>query len=406
MPDIELPGWEDVIRITPEPSLPLDVQIQLRYERLNRILDSPVPEHAQNVGRFLTFTDNVNDLLNTVAIVGSRWLPLLPRTHPLIAGALTAARLLDMARVLSPFGFVGRAPKSFFETSRHNDPYDNTIHADADSLFGTVSSRALEVLVVGQALETLTGIGLSLGPIVGVINDLLYASPLGPVLEDIASLIDPLTEAALDVLNDSPLAWLGGQTFTRQEHLTWAIGTATAWNIVHDFLTRTGRHIDWRQTLSVPRRPRATTKEKTRAALAARAIPAYAPTRWPIPGQPTQADPASLARALTPIARATIAEIYAEPWPPLEHELLFAALRTSTRRAAETLTPSPRAYREGLSPRARLLASLIESRSPATAAAPPDKLAALLLAAPDLQEATGRAIPRPADLEGWLQRHA
>ncbi len=402
MPDLALPGWEDVFKITPESSLAPFEQQQLRRDRAIRIQQSPTPEHARNIGRFLTFTDNINDLLNAAVIIGTRWLPIVSRSHPLAAGALTLARYLDLARIVSPFGITGRIGKSRFEEGRLNDPEDNIPLIDPHSTLGRIRSRTLEALVIGQVAEELTGYGISLGPIVGVITDAIFSTPIGEGLEALYSVIDPFTSLALDVVNDAFFGLIEGQTFTPTEHVTFTIGLAVAWGILTPLLARLPDPGLWARSLDFPRRPRPTRKPATLALLAELGHDPRRSPRWPLPGDPETATPIELARALAPRVRGTLQELRTAPMDPLLQELLYGSLRQALRRAYQLTTPGYAPLRESLTPRASLLAALIETPPPDPGGVTAERLARLLELAGPLQEATGRTRPPDAVLAFYL----
>lgn len=395
---IEIPEWQDIIRLEDPRSLPADEQLRRRREIAQRIRASPTPEVARNVGSFLTFLDDIEDLISASILVGVSWLGLISRANPLVRGALTIGRAFDAARIISPLGLGGRNAKSYFERHRLQDPFDALEYVDRDAGIAELSRRFGPLLELGQAMETVFGVGLVLGPVVGSLNDLVFSTPLGVPLEWLYERIEPLTSTALNVLRASPLGWLIGQTFTPEEHVKMALGVALAWQIAGPWVSASpvdrtlGTLAERAVALPRPRHP------ATISVLADLAVPPTTTPAWPVPGEPTSLRPIDAAQHLLARSRATQAEIYRSWGNTSLGNLFFGTERLILRSAILSTSGGRPVLREGLSPQARLFAALLDSPPLPPDQLTPDVLEAILTRGGAVQEATGRLIPIPQDL--------
>lgn len=172
---LNVPEWNEVIHIIPERWYTKDEQQRRRRRRFARIANSNVPEFVENVGTIMTFIDDMEDYLTTMAVIGRVIAPkLAPRLVPYVGWVLLGADILDLLQVwrfVMPSGAFGKGD-----------------HKNLTELnpFGTKakfrrSKRLLrKVPVVGEWLEILQttdnifGIGISLGPIVGLIEETVF----------------------------------------------------------------------------------------------------------------------------------------------------------------------------------------------------------------------------------------
>jgi len=178
-PVIHIPAWDEVIHIVPESLLPEDEQAARRRERAIRISRSPVPESVRAIGSIMTWVDDVQDALLTAAIIARLgsvfYKPLIP-----VALGLGAA-----AEAVNIFGLAGNLATA---------PLTGKFRATSAmrSLLGTQVVRGLrtpglqraiptvgEALQIAQTTDQLFGTGVSLGPVVGLLQDLVFGSVTG-----------------------------------------------------------------------------------------------------------------------------------------------------------------------------------------------------------------------------------
>ena len=146
-----------------------------------RMMSSPAPEWAQNIGSALNFIDDLNDALGTFAFVAKMTARLVPRAIGKIlmgpAGwALTAAEIT---------GFVGNlvyAPVSAIQGKRamHDLTSRNPFTKKAAVNRARKLRRHLptqgEIIEALQTTEQMFGVGISIGPLMGFAQDIAFGA--------------------------------------------------------------------------------------------------------------------------------------------------------------------------------------------------------------------------------------
>ncbi|MFQ5986644.1 MAG: hypothetical protein ACE5KQ_04740 [Thermoplasmata archaeon] len=178
-PTIHIPGIDDIIHIIPETFLPQAEQDRRRRDRARRIAESPTPESVRAIGSILTFVDDVQDALVTASVLARIGATFLPRLRPIAVATGAAAEAINI------FSLAGQVAAT---------PLTGKFRAQRASvgLAGGQVARALSARTLAQALPTvgetvqilqttdqLFGVGLSLGPIVGLFEDLIFGSLQG-----------------------------------------------------------------------------------------------------------------------------------------------------------------------------------------------------------------------------------
>jgi hypothetical protein len=124
VPTINVPAWDDIIRLGPRPTLTdEDWRIQKHFERarlpsplteekqqaiadrramVERIRNSALPEYQQGVAAMATAVDNVQDAALTASVAGRILIPAVGRLGPYIAPAVLA--LGNLATLLNWIG--------------------------------------------------------------------------------------------------------------------------------------------------------------------------------------------------------------------------------------------------------------------------------------------------------------
>lgn len=192
---VKLPAWDDVIHIRPRPEVTPAQRAQLAGERragivptldpaivaeLDRrariaenIRESAVPEWRRQVIKVLTAADNVEDILSTAEWISRPLQAVIPGGRAVGRAARGTSSALDRIQtVLRGPSIVGRRQKSKAEQQRR---------ANARTRKGKVRGvqRAQQwvkdnfgkLLEAGQAADTITGIGISLGGIFGALEE-------------------------------------------------------------------------------------------------------------------------------------------------------------------------------------------------------------------------------------------
>lgn len=159
-----------------------------RKDKFLAMLASPAPEVVTNAGIFMTAIDNAQDALYTIGtlgILGARFMPP-PITAALalpIGAVMTAAGALNIIQSLGLKGLPGKEAKRNWQKKTGVDPYSKKGRiAYAKSLAKNFSKSA--AIIQGlQTTQEIFGVGLSLGPIVGLAIDIV-AGPVRRIYGD------------------------------------------------------------------------------------------------------------------------------------------------------------------------------------------------------------------------------
>ena len=68
--EVRLPGWDDIIHLTPESSLPESERRARRAERMRLLRLSPTPDLVEHLSRIGQEIDSVQDALVTLSVLG------------------------------------------------------------------------------------------------------------------------------------------------------------------------------------------------------------------------------------------------------------------------------------------------------------------------------------------------
>jgi len=212
---IELPGWDDVVHVRPRLEVTSEQrrlyyqaqrsgaqsflapevksEIQRREARREAMGRSPQPDFDRAWGSVMTAVDNVQDLLGAVSVFGRIALTIGGkigiRFIPGIGQVVLAANVLSLAMFIGQIAFPGWLTMCAGFPQGARAAIGTAVTAGtfkgATALASRGSARALTfkggayarqagvkgligaVLVVAQTTDSLFGIGLSLGPIVG-----------------------------------------------------------------------------------------------------------------------------------------------------------------------------------------------------------------------------------------------
>jgi len=167
-----------------------------RKEKFLAMLGSPTPEVLRNAGMLMTAIDNAQDCLftiGTLGILGMRFTP--PPVAAVLAlptgTALTAANALNVIQSLGRKGLPGREAKRAWQKKTGIDPWSKKGRIKyAQHLMKTFPVKAA-VLQGLQTTEEIFGVGLSLGPIVGLFEDAV-AGPIRRLYGDKVSVKWPI----------------------------------------------------------------------------------------------------------------------------------------------------------------------------------------------------------------------
>lgn len=149
--------------------------LQGRKRRFLNALGAPTPEWLRQAGAVSTFLDNAEDALVTAVVLGRLAVKAAPRLLgpllPKLGWVLLGSDILNTANLIGQITWAAKGKKRIMEDITHGNPF----HAKA------AASRALklkrtwpgfgEILEILQTTDQMFGVGLCLGPILGVVQD-------------------------------------------------------------------------------------------------------------------------------------------------------------------------------------------------------------------------------------------
>jgi hypothetical protein len=182
---ITVPGWDDVVHITPRPTITPEMrnvyyaakrqgvssgldpviveEIQRRSRRAQSIQTSTAPEYAKAYGQVMTAIDNVQDLLTTVTTSG----------RFLLQGG---ARILD---ALGPSATVGEIEAARAFAAREAVAAIAAREAAGEIIARTAAREAVELAVERGAARAALGLGgKTLGRLVPILGPILLAADI------------------------------------------------------------------------------------------------------------------------------------------------------------------------------------------------------------------------------------
>ena len=159
-----------------------------RKDRFLAMLGSPTPEVVSNVGSFMTSIDNAQDCLFAIGAMGFLAMRFAP---PPIAAAvalptgavMTAANALNVIQALGRKGMPGIEAKRAWQRKTGIDPWSKKGRIKyAEALMKTFPKKAIAIQAL-QVTNDIFGVGLCLGPIVGLFFDVI-AGPIRRIYGD------------------------------------------------------------------------------------------------------------------------------------------------------------------------------------------------------------------------------
>lgn len=177
---IRIPSLEDVIHVTPNfAKTPAQIHAE-KKANLQRVLDSPAPAWGMKYATVMTWIDNIQDAGSIVFPA----IKLLAKAAPKLFGKLIpiAGWLMFGNDILQFLNYVGRAPLTPMKSKRgicdflkHN-PFTKKSIRDRANKVKNYNPNFGDILQALQTTDSLIGVGLSLGPIMGVITDSAYGA--------------------------------------------------------------------------------------------------------------------------------------------------------------------------------------------------------------------------------------
>ena len=200
---INVPAFNDIFHtsLTTPPSKPeldlykdkkIDQLGKKRYDQIQkyqakkrdsylRMISSPSPGWAQNIGSALNFLDDLNDALGTLAFVAKFTARMVPRAIGKVlmgpAGwALTAAEIVGFVGNLAYAPVTAMQGKRAMHDLTSRNPFTKKAAvARARKLRLTIPTKG-EIIEALQTTDSMFGYGISLGPLMGFAQDIIFGA--------------------------------------------------------------------------------------------------------------------------------------------------------------------------------------------------------------------------------------
>ena len=172
--EIKIPGAKQIFRFAPPSTLSQEAKQALIQRSRDK---SPVPGFLQWIPGVINVLDDAQDILITGLTLAKPLLRRLPlRFVPVLGWVLLANDILNISTAILATGIGGAFPKKiaknvmeFYAKARFN-PTGGT-----KAFFGKTNKLSF-ALQAAQASQTITGYGLSLGGIMGMITDTVWGT--------------------------------------------------------------------------------------------------------------------------------------------------------------------------------------------------------------------------------------
>ena len=198
---VQLPGWDDIIHIVPRSALSQRERNEARGRTLTSLNNSPTPEVVNAVASVGQKIDNVQDGLVTLSVLGRLATKITGRVIPGVGQITLAADALNAFNVFYPNTLAAKAldaSRSLIHPTRKRERFSMSKETKRQlgllGIAGTgvysqrLSKTAMglgvrfgfgELLQILQTTDQLFGVGLSLGPIFGTIQDSFFGALRG-----------------------------------------------------------------------------------------------------------------------------------------------------------------------------------------------------------------------------------
>jgi hypothetical protein len=178
-----LPDVSDVFRIIPDDALDPQDRAERRRDRAIQIQQSPTPEIVRAITDILTRIDDVQDALVTLALAGRFAVAANYPFSGLAKATAVAADILSLGNVLRNLGLVGGRYKGTLYNELSTRPQTYSTRFRNTLRTGKIIPTFGELLQVLQTADQLLGVGLQLGPLMGVPVDLFFTALRGGSIE-------------------------------------------------------------------------------------------------------------------------------------------------------------------------------------------------------------------------------
>jgi len=235
---IKIPDIDQIIHLVPR-AYKTDSEIKAeKREALARILASPAPEWAMKYSSIMTFLDDIQDTTSIIYPAISMLTRLAPkvmgRILPFLGWGMLGMDILNLAIGVGRLPMTGMGGKRLVCQHIRGNPFSKTARANRVDRLRNYKPGLGDVIQSLQVTDQLTGVGLSLGPVMGLATDAIFGAyrymtgERVKISMDVPSPFDhekvssKLTQAA-SLINSQ------GQMFDEQTHF-WSLTMAAVAN--------------------------------------------------------------------------------------------------------------------------------------------------------------------------------
>jgi hypothetical protein len=232
---IRIPQFDEIIHLTPD-ALKSDQTIKAeKKEALVRILESPAPDWARKYSTVMTWIDDIQDTASVVYPLlhlafkvapkfASKWIP--------IAGWLLAGYdILNLLNAIGRAPLTGMKAKRDFCTFFKQNPFGFWARYERAVKIRNWKPNWADAIQAAQVLDQFTGMGLSLGSIMGLITDSAFGAYRYVTGQPVRFSFDPPDIGTLELMGSKGLKAAAaissqGQVFSENQHF-WTYVTAS-----------------------------------------------------------------------------------------------------------------------------------------------------------------------------------
>ncbi len=247
---INIPGFKDVIHLGLDqpptakelhfysPDKPGELSVR-RWKQIKeikarkkasfqRMMSSPQSNFVRNIGSAMTFLDDVNDTLGTISMIARITAHMLPKSLGKIltgpAGwALLGADIANIGMTLSRLPLKPMRLKPMLAKGLGMNPFSKKAKIRRATKLRKLRPTKGEIIEALQTTDNMFGMGLCLGPIVGLATDIIAGigrTIIGKKVSVTAPWSDMATHERLgmNIFKAVQQLWTGGDELTDEEH--------------------------------------------------------------------------------------------------------------------------------------------------------------------------------------------
>lgn len=219
---------------------------QKKKESFLRMMGSPSPTWMQNIGTAMTFLDDVNDTLGTLSVVARFAAHMVPKALGKFfmgpAGwLLTAAEIANVGMKLSRLPLKVVNLKGHLHKGLGLNPFAKKARAARAARLRKVSISKGEIIELLQTTDNTFGVGLCLGPIVGLVQDIIFGTYRffeGKKVKITGFMpeLGPYEKEALKYMKSAGQLWTGGQELSDEDHVKSILAYNAATQVAYPLL--------------------------------------------------------------------------------------------------------------------------------------------------------------------------